>query len=103
MGEMQATLDDFGIMHYCLGEFNDQAKGASQISYSLYHYILADQYTDLEGRTYIVGCAELVSRIIGYIVTAGTLQFILGLESVVVESAIQRYKGIERLTACSLL
>ena len=42
MGEMQATLDDFGIMHYCLGEFNDQAKGASQISYSLYHYILVD-------------------------------------------------------------
>ena len=42
MGEMQATLDDFGIMHYCLGEFNDQAKGASQISYSLCHYILAD-------------------------------------------------------------
>ena len=31
MGEMQATLDDFGIMHYCLGEFNDQARGASQI------------------------------------------------------------------------
>ena len=76
MGEMQATLDDFGIMHYCLGEFNDQAKGASQISYSLCHYILADQDTDLEGRTYIVGCAEIVSRN-GYIVTAGTQQFIL--------------------------
>ena len=31
MGEMQATLDDFDMMHYCLGEFNDQARGASQI------------------------------------------------------------------------
>ena len=31
MGEMQALLDDFGMMHYCLGEFNDQARGASQI------------------------------------------------------------------------
>ena len=31
MDEMQALLDGFGMMHYCLGEFNDQARGASQI------------------------------------------------------------------------
>ena len=31
MGEMQALLDGFGMMYYCLGEFNDQARGASQI------------------------------------------------------------------------
>ena len=81
MGEMQATLDDFGIMHYCLGEFNDQAKGASQISCSLYHYILADQYTDLEGRTYIVGCAEIVSRKYRLYSHSGNLVVYSGLDS----------------------
>ena len=31
MDEMQALLDGFGMMYYCLGEFNDQARGASQM------------------------------------------------------------------------